>query len=134
MQSLNFSQPSIAKAHVSTVLDNAAGELARVRIPIARRYASAHPAGTRCFKLLHDEFDRTTRAVLRINGHASIGDEAPVIARSIQDRNPWTDVLNLIQIELLQRRRAASDADKPVLDQLLLQSVSALAAAMQSTG
>jgi phosphoenolpyruvate carboxylase len=119
---------------LSTVLDNAAGELARVRIPIARRYASAHPAGTRFFKLLHDEFDRTTRAVLRINGHANIGDESPVIARSIQDRNPWTDVLNLIQIDLLNRRRAATDADKPVLDQLLLQSVSALAAAMQSTG
>lgn len=120
---------------LATVLDNAAGELARVRIPIVRRYASpAHPASDRFFTLLHDEFHRAARAILRINGRAAIGEEAPVIARSIQDRNPWTDVLNLIQIELLQRRRTAADAEKPALDQLLLQSVSALAAAMQSTG
>jgi len=44
-------------------------------------------------------------------------------------------VLNLVQIDLLARRRAAGPGnDVAVLDALLLQSVSALAAAMQSTG
>jgi phosphoenolpyruvate carboxylase len=99
-----------------------------------RRYADAHPAGDRFFAVLHDEYRRAVRGVLRINGLPALGDEAPVIAQSIRERNPWTDVLNLVQVELLHRRRAATDADKPALDQLLLQSVSGLAAAMQSTG
>lgn len=121
-------------AWLSTVIDNAAGELARVRVPIMRRYADAHPAGDRFFATLHDEYRRAVQGVLRINGLPALGDEAPVITQSIHERNPWTDVLNLAQVELLHRRRTATDADKPVLDQLLLQSVSGLAAAMQSTG
>jgi phosphoenolpyruvate carboxylase len=121
-------------AWLCTVIDNAAGELARVRMPIVRRYASAHSHGERFFATLRKEFELAVAGVLRINGMPTLGDEAPVISRSIHERNPWTDVLNLVQIELLRRRRTASDADKPTLDQLLLQSVSGLAAAMQSTG
>lgn len=121
-------------AWLCTVIDNAAGELARVRMPIVRRYASAHSQGERFFATLRKEFELAVAGVLRINGMPTLGDEAPVISRSIHERNPWTDVLNLVQIELLRRRRTASDADKPTLDQLLLQSVSGLAAAMQSTG
>lgn len=121
-------------AWLCTVIDNAAGELARVRMPIVRRYAHAHPQGDRFFTILHREFDHAVRGVLRMNGHTRLGDEAPIITRSIHERNPWTDVLNLVQIELLRRRRGAGDVDKPALDQLLLQSVSGLAAAMQSTG
>lgn len=121
-------------AWLSTVIDNAAGELARARMPIVKRYCAAHPQGARFFALLDAEFERAVRGVLRVNGRESLGAEAPVITRSIHERNPWTDVLNLIQIELLRRRRGAGEAEKAGLDQLLLQSVSGLAAAMQSTG
>lgn len=123
-------------AWLSTVIDNAGQELARARLAITRRYAMAceHPASERLLRELVEEFDDARRAVLAITGRASLGDEAPVIARSIKERNPWTDVLNLAQIELLRRRRSAPEELHKELDQLLLQTVSGIAAAMQSTG
>jgi phosphoenolpyruvate carboxylase len=120
----------------STVLDNAGQELARARMAITHRYAlaSEHPAAGRLFAELLDEFNKAKAGVLSITNRTDLGAEAPVIARSIQARNPWTDVLNLAQIELLGRRKKALPQDHPALDQLLLQSVSGIAAAMQSTG
>lgn len=121
---------------LATVIDNAAQELARARMSIVRRYAlsGASPAGDRIFAVLQEEYQKAVRGVLRVSGRSALGDEAPIIQRSIQQRNPWTDVLSLIQIELLARRRAAPESARARIDQLLLQSVSALAAAMQSTG
>ncbi|MBX3386741.1 MAG: phosphoenolpyruvate carboxylase [Phycisphaeraceae bacterium] len=132
---------------LQTVVDNAVRELMRARMSIARRYALAvpTPAAQRFLGLIVAEHDRTVRGVLRVSGRASLADESPIIARSIVDRNPWTDVLNLIQIELLNRQRLATTALRgeapppddrigPEVAQLLQQSVSAIAAAMQSTG
>lgn len=124
-------------AWLATVIDNAAQELLRARLPIARRYAHAGeaPGSDRIFSMLADEHALAVRGVLAISGRAALGDESPIIARSIRERNPWTDVLNLVQIELLaRRRRAAEGPETATLDSLLLQSVSAIAAAMQSTG
>ncbi|HEX8877883.1 MAG TPA: phosphoenolpyruvate carboxylase [Phycisphaerales bacterium] len=118
------------------VIDNATQELLRARLAVVRRYALSHDPGigARFFGLLQAEHARAVQAVLRIASRGSLEDESPIIARSIRVRNPWTDVLNLIQIELLRRRRGAEPAQRTELDQLLFQSVSAIAAAMQSTG
>jgi phosphoenolpyruvate carboxylase len=84
--------------------------------------------------MLASEHAAAVKAVLRISGRTSLEEESPIIARSIRERNAWTDILNLIQIELLARRRNAPDHDRGTIEQLLFQSVSAVAAAMQSTG
>jgi phosphoenolpyruvate carboxylase len=120
------------------VLANAEREMARARLPIARRYARASgidgpPAS------LHDriaeEFARARDALLAITGHDSLLSGTPVIQRSIALRNPYTDVLNLLQIELLRRSRTApSEAERAPLRELLFLSVNGIAAAMQSTG
>ena len=57
---------------------------------------------------------------------------APAIERAIQERNPWTDVLNVIQIECLKRQRDGDD--DPQLNTTLQAAVNGIAAAMQSTG
>ena len=80
------------------------------------------------------EFDRAERAVLAVTGQAALLDNNPVIQRSIRERNPDTDLINALQVELLRRWREASDADRGELGALILLSVNALAAAMQSTG
>jgi phosphoenolpyruvate carboxylase len=50
-------------------------------------------------------------------------------------RNPYTDVLNLIQVELLRRyAHAASDSERDTLRMLIFQSINGIAAAMQATG
>lgn len=121
------------------VIDNATLELLRARLAIVKRYATgssgdAAKTGDRFFAMLAAEHASAVKAVLRISGRSSLEEESPIIARSIRERNAWTDILNLIQIELLARRRHAPESDRAVIEQLLFQSVSAVAAAMQSTG
>jgi len=124
------------------VAADARREMARARLPIARHYAElAGESGAPVWP--HDriagEYARAESALLRITGEASLLADSPVIARSIALRNPYTDVLNLTQIELMRRWRAL-DADArrspegAALRQALFVSINGIAGAMQSTG
>ncbi|MFA6044210.1 MAG: phosphoenolpyruvate carboxylase [Phycisphaerales bacterium] len=123
-----------ANPFLSTIIDNAAQEMARARLPIAKRYANLGPGGEGFFLLLETEFEAAKRHVLEITGRSGLIDHAPVIAASIVLRNPWTDILNLIQIELLKRYCAASEPEQGALRSAILASINGIAAAMQSTG
>ena len=58
-----------------------------------------------------------------------------MIRRSIELRNPYTDVLNLIQIELLHRFRSERNEERRErLREAVFLSINGIAAAMQSTG
>lgn len=119
---------------ISTVLENASQEMARARMPILRRYALAGPSGQSIYNRIETEFNNAKSAILAVTNHDDLMAHAPVVGRSIHDRNPWTDVLNLSQIELLKRARSAPDADQPMLKATIQASINAIAAAMQSTG
>ncbi len=119
---------------LSTVLDNAAQEMARARMSIAKRYAALGPQGDAMYGVLESEFHSAREAVLALTGRTTLLEHSPVIAASIATRNPWTDVLNLVQMELLARFRDAPDADRPALRGAILASINGIAAAMQSTG
>ncbi len=69
-----------------------------------------------------------------ITGHEELLEDDPVIRRSIQLRNPYTDVLNLLQLELLRRSRVNGGGGDETLRQALFLSINGIAAAMQSTG
>ena len=119
---------------LSTILDNAAQEMARARLPIAKRYAAMGPGGERFYALLESEYEVSKRHLLAITGRTGLIDHAPVIAASIVMRNPWTDILNLIQLELLKRFRESGEPDQAALRSAILASINGIAAAMQSTG
>jgi len=119
---------------LSTVLDNAAQEMARARMLIAKRYASLGPDGDAMYRALEVEFNSARETVLALTGRKTLLEHSPVIAATIEIRNPWTDVLNLVQIELLARFSAASEAERPALRSAILASINGIAAAMQSTG
>jgi phosphoenolpyruvate carboxylase len=119
----------------TAVVDNAQREMARARLEIARRYARLDPEnGAECHERIARDFDAARSAILAITGQQELIDNSPVIQKSISLRNPYTDVLNLIQIDLLRRFRTAPDDEKRRLRQLLFLSISGIAAAMQSTG
>ncbi|MDX9912271.1 MAG: phosphoenolpyruvate carboxylase [Phycisphaerales bacterium] len=122
-----------ARAFPASVIDNAAQELARARLPIARRYARNAPGGDRFYAVLEREHDAAVRAVQDLTGRERLLEHAPVIEAAIKMRNPWTDVLNLAQIELLTRARDAHEID-PELRIAIFASINGIAAAMQSTG
>ena len=122
-----------------TVVENARREMARARPEIARLYdrLAGEDGATAFHRRILEDFERGREALLRITGGERLLDSDPVIQRSIELRNPYTDVLNLIQIELLRRERKGEATDEDAaadLGQALLLSINGIAAAMQSTG
>jgi phosphoenolpyruvate carboxylase len=121
----------------AAVVDNAERELARTRLPIARRYAALtedpdHPQSIH--RRIASEHAGTVAAIAAITARDVPLGTGSVIARSIALRNPYTDVLNLVQIELLRRVRSARGARRERLREALFLSINAIAAALQSTG
>jgi phosphoenolpyruvate carboxylase len=129
-----FKRACAERESISAVMDNAAQELARARMPIARRYALRAPDGDAIFAAVQAEHERAASMIRTVTGRDSVLQHSPAIARSIAHRNPWTDVLNLSQIELLRRHAEADEDGHEALKPLLFASINAIAAAMQSTG
>jgi phosphoenolpyruvate carboxylase len=115
-----------------TVLDNAQLEMKRAHLPIARFYSSAHHGDFH--QRIAEDFQRATDAICAITGQAEILDNAPVLKKSITLRNPYTDVLNLLQVELLGRWYEPAPEEREALRHALFLSINGIAAAMQSTG
>jgi phosphoenolpyruvate carboxylase len=120
------------------LVDNVQIEMARARPVMAAAYdrlVEGGEAGSAHHARIVDDLRRGSAAILRITGQDALLDSDPVIQRSIELRNPYTDVLNLVQIELLRRFRSASDeAARETVRQALFLSINGIAAAMQSTG
>jgi phosphoenolpyruvate carboxylase len=119
------------------VVDNAQREMARARLEIGAHYAAlADGPGTGgCHAVIARDFTAARAAILEVTGCDELLENSPVIRRSIELRNPYTDVLNLVQVELLRRYRAAATKDEEErVRRLVFLSINGIAAAMQSTG
>ncbi len=118
------------------ITGNALREMARARLVVGRRYsalaegAGASPAP---YQAVEAEFAKAETALLRVVRRDTLLDPTRAIAATIRYRNPATDVLNLVQLDLMRRWRS-TDTPDDALRQSLLLSVNAIAAAMQSTG
>jgi len=77
-------------------------------------------------QLVHD-----SETVLALNGVKTPLQESPWIRQSIQLRNIYTDPLNVLQAELLQRQR---NAGQPLLEQAIMVTFAGIAAGMRNTG
>jgi len=115
-----------------TVIENVQLELARTRMEIAQAYNSL--SRDRFHDIIAAEFEKIRSAVLKITGQERLLDNHTAIQQSIVLRNPYTDVLNLIQVELLKRWAADAEEQSIPLRQALFLSINGIAAAMQSTG
>jgi phosphoenolpyruvate carboxylase len=80
------------------------------------------------------EFEKIRSVVLKITSQERLLDNHMAIQQSIILRNPYTDVLNLIQVELLKRWAVRSEEQSIPLRQALFLSINGIAAAMQNTG
>jgi len=83
--------------------------------------------------VIREEYEAARRYVLAIKGCESLLDSDPTLQRSIQLRNPYVDPMNLMQVDLLQRWRAADHQDRDLFEALLA-SISGIAQGLQSTG
>lgn len=114
------------------VLDNAQLEMARAKPDVASLYAAMDGDGFH--DVIMSDFRNAESAILKITRDESILARSPVISKSIQLRNPYTDVLNLLQLELLKREDSIDDQEKEQMRNALFLSINGIAAAMQSTG
>jgi phosphoenolpyruvate carboxylase len=80
---------------------------------------------------LRARLERAIACVLDVTGHAELLESTPVIRRSIDVRNPYVDPINLVQVALLRRHRAAPD---PHVHAALMVTISGVAAGMRNTG
>jgi phosphoenolpyruvate carboxylase len=124
-------------AFFRAVLDNAQLEMARARLEIAAHYSTRVGSGAGAADFHHriaTEYGEAEAAILAITGRERLLDHNPVIQKSILLRNPYTDVLNLVQNELLRRAGQAGGAEAERVRDALFLSINGIAAAMQSTG
>jgi phosphoenolpyruvate carboxylase len=115
-----------------TVLDNVEMVIAKTDLVIAGRYAELARPDVRksVWPAIKAEHQRTKKWVKRLTKSRKLLERNPTLARSIQLRNPYVDPLNLIQVELVRRKRAGD----PQAARPLLLTVNGIAAGMRNTG
>ncbi len=122
----------------NATISNAVLALAKADMGIAELYAQLVPepdARDSVWSLIRDEHACSTKCVQQLLQVDHLLDETPWLRRSIEVRNPYVDPLNLIQIELFRRKRAAGeDAATEELRPLLRQSIQGIAAGLRTTG
>ncbi len=94
-----------------TVMSNMGMVLAKTDLDIAARYADLvedDALRTRIFTRLSDEHGRALHWVRTITGGDLLADN-PSLARSIRNRFPYLDPLNVLQVDLLRGYRAGAD-------------------------
>ena len=80
---------------------------------------------------LRQRFEQTVQTVLEITKHKKLMEHHPVILGSIEVRNPYVDLLNMVQVKVLQRLRAGEEG---VLNDALFAAINGIAAGMRNTG
>jgi phosphoenolpyruvate carboxylase len=128
------------------LVDNADLALAKADMGIAHRYgelAKDHAAGEELWNQVASEYQLSRGAVLMITRQPELLGGTAWLQRSIQERNPFVDPLNLIQVELIERLRArdgaapappAEDEANDSLRELIRLTIQGVAAGLRTTG
>jgi phosphoenolpyruvate carboxylase len=102
-------------------VDNAQLTLLKADMRIAFHYALLVPDESirvRIFDNIAEEFSRTEHALLAITGQKTLLEREPVLAKSVQLRNPYIDPLNYIQVEMIRRLRGLENKQGDEADAL----------------
>jgi len=117
------------------MLSNMEMVLAKSNISIASRYADlVQDAGLResIFGQLRKEWELSIEMLLAVAKQAALLEHYPLLARSIQNRFPYLDPLNHLQVELLRRHRGG-DADERVVEGIRL-TINGIASGLRNSG
>jgi phosphoenolpyruvate carboxylase len=109
--------------------------LAKVDLAIASRYADLvedQDLKERIFGRIQEECAASILALRDITGQESLLEDNPALKRSIQNRFPYMDPINHLQVELLRRYRGG-DPDQRIQRGILL-SINGIAAGLRNSG
>lgn len=119
----------------STLLSNMDMVLAKVDLGLASRYAELVPnkkLREKVFTQIVAECERTNEALTLITGQTARLSDNPLLARSIQNRFPYIDPLNHLQVELIKRLRGG---DTNIRTRRATQlTINGVAAGLRNTG
>jgi phosphoenolpyruvate carboxylase len=118
------------------LIDNAQLALVRADMDVAEHYARLGDAeGREVFALIREEYDRTVARVLEVVQADALLAASPTLAKNVARRNPYVDVLNHAQIELMRRMRAAeSPEERERLRRALFVTINGIAAGLMTAG
>lgn len=118
----------------ANMLDDVEMVLAKSGLDIAEAFSRlAGPLHEPFFGLIRDEFERTSRWLLRLKGSDELLRDTPKLAVSIRLRNPYIDPMSLLQVDLLLRWRASGSEDDALL-RALVACVNGVSQGLQNTG
>lgn len=109
--------------------------LAKTSMAIARRYANLvedEALRETIYGRIRQEWQSTVDAVLRISRQHELLERNPLLNRSIQNRFPYLDPLNHMQVEMMKLSRAKSQ-DPKVLRGIQL-TINGIAAGLRNSG
>ncbi len=109
---------------------------AKTDLDIARAYVERLGGDRELFARLEAEFKLTVQWLLRIRGTNEVLIESPVLRSAIAVRNPYVDVLSVLQIALLARKRAGGDdeATQARVTEALATTLNGVAQGLRNTG
>ena len=109
--------------------------LGKVDLATARQYSTlVKDAKLRegVYDMVEAEFHRTVRTVLAVTQQKELLEKNQVLARSIKLRNPYVDPMHLIQVDMLQRKRAGEDTAE--VNRAIAATISGISAGLRNTG
>ncbi len=118
------------------LVDNAQLALVRADMDVAEHYSRLGDAeGREVFALIREEYDRTVARVLEVASADALLAASPTLAKNVARRNPYVDVLNHTQIELMRRMRAAdSPEQRERFRRALFVTINGIAAGLMTAG
>jgi len=104
---------------------------------IARHYEKVLVSDPKAIELggeIMKTFHATESAILDLSGHKTLSENDKLLQRLMAVRNPYVDVLNVLQVETLKRLRESQDSpDEKVLQDALLTTITGIANGMGNT-
>lgn len=85
-------------------------------------------------KTFDQRMQNLIQSILDITYQTELLEKQPSIKRSLELRNPYTDPLHFLQIELMSRCRADAEGQHPNVDKALMVTIAGIAASMRNTG
>lgn len=117
------------------VLSNMEQVLAKTDLKLARRYtqlSSDKDLAQNLFNHIETEWHRAQQALFAITGQTSLLADNQALARSLAIRLPYLNILNILQVELLQRLR--EDPEDDDVFGAIQQTINGIAAGLRNSG
>lgn len=109
--------------------------LAKSSLAIASRYADLvkdKELRDKIFGRISEEYNDSVEALLAITSQSKLLEKNPLLDRSIQNRFPYIDPLNHVQVQLLERYRA--NVDNPKILTGIQLTINGIAAGLRNSG